>query len=200
MRTTFTPVARALALALAIGSFSFAGSVSADDVKSLRGKPTSGQILEALSPSRSSSGFRTRGLSLGNSEAAKADAPAAKQQVAAEPETRALDLDIKFEFNSGKLNQDGQDVLDQLAEALKSDALSGAKSIVLEGHADAKGNPAYNKVLSLQRAQSARSYLATKHGIPSKKVKAVGKGSSEPVDPGNPEDEVNRRVRVIING
>lgn len=200
MRTTFTPIARALALALAIGSFSFAGGVSADDVKSLRGKPTSDQILEALSPSRPSSGFRTRGLSLGNSEAAKADAPAAKQQVAAESETRALDLDIKFEFNSGKLNQDGQEVLDQLAEALKSDALAGAKSIVLEGHADAKGNAGYNKVLSLQRAQSARSYLASKHGIPSKKVKAVGKGSSEPVDPSNPEDEVNRRVRVIING
>ncbi|CAN5464465.1 hypothetical protein BH11PSE11_BH11PSE11_04020 [soil metagenome] len=213
MRTTLSPIVRALATVIAIGSFSLAVNVFAEEVKSLRGKPTSSQILEALSSSSSESapksGIRTRGLSLGNSDAAKsesaspaASAPSApaRKQAAAAPETRALDLDIKFEFNSGRLNQDGKDVLDQLAEALKSETLANTQSIVLEGHADAKGSAGYNKVLSLQRAQSARAYLASKHGIPGGKVKAVGKGSSEPVDAANPEDEVNRRVRVIISG
>lgn len=185
-----------LAALLAIGLASSAAGVFADDVKSLRGKPSSSQILEALSPAKSGHGMRTRGLSLGSGDAVAEQTQAAP--VEAEP--RTLDLDIKFEFNSGLLSQDGKDVLDQLAEALKSDALSGAKSIVLEGHADAKGNPAYNKVLSLRRAQSARNYLAGKHGIPYKKVQALGKGSSEPVDPNKPEDEINRRVRVIVNG
>jgi OmpA-OmpF porin, OOP family len=185
-----------LAAIFAIGLVSSAAGAFADEVKSLRGKPSSSQILEALSPGKAVHGMRTRGLSLGSGEAVAEQAKAAP--VEAGP--RALDLDIKFEFNSGLLSQDGKDVLDQLAEALKSDALSGAKSIVLEGHADAKGNPAYNKVLSLRRAQSARNYLAGKHGIPYKKVQALGKGSSEPVDPNNPEDEVNRRVRVIVNG
>lgn len=201
MRTTCSPALRVIAAMLAFGSLSLAASAFADDVKSLRGKPSSSQILEALGP-RATPAIRTRGLSLGNSEAAKPEAPAPQQKAAAaaRSEPRALDLDIKFEFNSGELSQDGKDVLDQLAEALKSDELAGAKAIVLEGHADAKGNPGYNKVLSLRRAQSARTYLASKHGIPSKKVKAVGKGSSEPVDPSNPEDEINRRVRVIIEG
>lgn len=199
MRTTFSPALRAVAAIIAVGSFSLAASVFAEEVKSLRGKPSSSQILEALGP-RATPAIRTRGLSLGNSEAAKPQASAQQQQAEAQSETRALDLDIKFEFNSGELNQDGKDVLDQLAEALKSDSLASARAIVLEGHADAKGNAGYNKVLSLRRAQSARTYLASKHGIPSKKVKAVGKGSSEPVDPSNPEDEINRRVRVIIDG
>ena len=198
MRTTCSPALRVIAAMLAFGSLSLAAGAFADDVKSLRGKPSSSQILEALGP-RATPAIRTRGLSLGNSEAAKSEAPAPQQKVA-RSEPRALDLDIRFEFNSGELSQDGKDVLDQLAEALKSDELAGAKAIVLEGHADAKGNPGYNKVLSLRRAQSARTYLASKHGIPSKKVKAVGKGSSEPVDPSNPEDEINRRVRVIIDG
>ncbi len=204
MRHTLPPVHRAIAVAIAIGALSLAAGTFADEVKSLRGKPSSDQILEALRPStvRLAPALRTRGLSLGNSDAAKADAPAAapQQVAAAETETRALDLDIKFEFNSGQLNQDGKDVLDQLGEALKSDTLASAKSIVLEGHADAKGNPFYNKVLSLKRAQSAKNYLASKHGIPSRKLKAVGKGTSEPADPNNPEDEINRRVRVIIDG
>lgn len=210
MNISYRPALKAIAVAVAFASLSFSAGSFADEVKSLRGKPSSSQILEALSPGRPSSGVRTRGLSLGNSDAVKAESetPAAQAQEVSTPASaqaqaqsgpRALDLDIKFEFNSGQLNQDGKDVLDQLGEALKSDALAGAKLIVLEGHADAKGNPAYNKVLSLRRAQSARSYLASK-GIPSSKVKAVGKGSSEPVDKANPEDEVNRRVRVIIEG
>lgn len=196
MNTKLSGSKAVLAAIIAISLVSSAAGAFADDVKSLRGKPTSSQILDALSPVKVAHGMRTRGLSLGSGEAAAVQAKAAP----AESEPRALDLDIKFEFNSGLLSQDGKDVLDQLAEALKSDALSGVKSIILEGHADAKGNPAYNKVLSLRRAQSARNYLASKHGIPYKKVNALGKGSSEPVDPNNPEDEVNRRVRVIVNG
>ena len=88
----------------------------------------------------------------------------------------------------------------ELGEALKSDELSGAKAIVLEGHTDAKGSPAYNKILSLRRAQSVKNFLATKHSIPSGKLKAVGKGSTELADPKNPEDSANRRVRIIVDG
>ncbi|MES2931984.1 MAG: OmpA family protein [Pseudomonadota bacterium] len=198
MSHSASPIAKIATALFAISALSFSASAVAEGVKALHGKPTSDQILQALAPAsgQPKAGFRTRGLSLGNSDAAKAEAPA-QQNADAEP--RALDLDIKFEFNSGQLTQDGKDVLDQLGEALKSDELASAKSIVLEGHADAKGNPLYNKVLSLKRAQSAKSYLAGK-GIASNKLKAVGKGSSEPADPSNPQDEANRRVRVIIAG
>ena len=145
-------------------------------------------------------------MSIGSPDAAKpatqdagpasssAPAPAAK----AGP--RALDLEIPFEFNSDRLTDDGKEVLDQLGEALKSNELSSAKAIVLEGHTDAKGSASYNKLLSTRRAQSVKNFLATKHSIPSGKLKAIGKGSTELADPKNPEDGVNRRVRVIVEG
>ena len=78
--------------------------------------------------------------------------------------------------------------------------MSGARSIVLEGHTDAKGSAAYNRVLSTKRAQSVKNFLATKHSIPTGKLKAVGKGSTELADPKNPEDGANRRVRIIVEG
>ena len=201
MRTTALPRIKTLAALVTLGVFTVATSAFAQEVKSLRGKPSRDQILEALTPNAAPANpsFRTRGLSVGNADAAKS-APAAAQAAADAPsQARALDLEIKFEFNSDQLTGDGKEVLDQLGEALKSDKLAGAKSIVLEGHADAKGSPAYNRVLSLKRAQSARNFIASKHGIPEAKLKAVGKGSSEPIDPNNPEDAVNRRVRVIVN-
>lgn len=218
-----------LSATLVVASALSAASVShAEDVKALRGKPSSDMILEALAPAAkpeapaaqpAKSTGRRRGLSLANEEepqnaapaaqpaAAPAPAPApvattvsapAPAPVAAKPQPRALDLDIQFQFNSDQLTNDGKDVLDQLATALKSEKLAAARSVVLEGHADAKGNPGYNQALSYKRAQSARSYLATRHGIAAAKLRAVGKGSSEPADPANPESEVNRRVRVIL--
>jgi flagellar motor protein MotB len=55
-------------------------------------------------------------------------------------------------------------------------------------------------VLSARRAQSAKNFLASKHSISPAKLKAVGKGSTELADPANPEDGVNRRVRIIVEG
>ena len=230
MRISVISISKTLAAIIATSTIAFVGPALAQEVKSLRGKPSSDMILEALSPSATPDApaapahptVRRRGLSLGNDNTNEPAAPTqAETPVAAAPvnvtpaakpvvataqvvqqqrsQPRALDLDIQFQFNSDQLTNDGKDVLDQLAAALKSDKLAGAKSIILEGHADAKGSANYNQALSLKRAQSARTYLATRHGIANGKLKAVGKGSSEPADPNNPEDEVNRRVRVILD-
>lgn len=171
--------------------------VWADDIGMLRGKPSKDQIIQALSGhdrnDEASPRIRTRGLAIGNAAATQeAAAPAAP----AGP--RALDLEIQFDYNSHKLTQDGADVLDQLGAALQSEELRSAKRIVLEGHTDAKGSVTYNRLLSLRRAQSVKQYLASNHRIPNSKLKSVGKGSTEPADPSNPEDGINRRVRVIL--
>lgn len=196
-------VRSALAALTLVGVVTSGSSVFAQEVGALRGKPSKEQILQALSPAggQASPAFRTRGLSIGgdSGKPATPDAPAGAAAPAAKAQARALDLEIPFEFNSDRLTDDGKDVLDQLGEALKSNELSGAKSIVLEGHTDAKGSAAYNKVLSLRRAQSVKNFLATKHSIPGGKLKAVGKGSTELADPKNPEDGSNRRVRIIVD-
>lgn len=228
----------------------------AQEVKTLRGKPSSAMILEALGPVDAPEAAplaapavapegapaapvrRRRGLALIEDEGAEPAAPAGASvaavaaaataaaavqaqpapapapapvaahaapqpsapsaQVAYRPQMRALDLEIQFRFGSDELTNDGKDVLDQLAAALKSERLAAARTIVLEGHADARGSAAFNEKLSLKRAQSARNYLVGRHEIEAAKMIAVGKGSSEPADPNNPESEVNRRVRVIL--
>jgi outer membrane protein OmpA-like peptidoglycan-associated protein len=182
-----------------LGGFLLAFScvVIADDVGMLRGKPSKEQIIQALSGGgrgdEASPRVRTRGLAIGNAAAVQDASPGAKQTTA-----RALDLEIQFDYNSHKLTQDGMDVLDQLGEALQSDELRSARRIVLEGHTDAKGSASYNRLLSLRRAQSVRQYLASNHRIAGGKMKAVGKGFTELADPDNPEDGINRRVRIIL--
>lgn len=201
-----------LTFLVALGALSLSLNATAEEVKALRGKPSSDMILDALSsPAKSEAPaaptVRRRGLSLNsnNESAEPSSGNELKTQTAmqppaqATPQRRALDLEIKFQFNSDQLTDDGKDVLDQLAAALKSDRLAGAKSVILEGHADAKGSAGYNQALSLKRAQSARSYLSSRHGFSGAKLKAIGKGSTELADPNNPEDEVNRRVRVILD-
>lgn len=207
------PLVRQARYALILSAL-ITGTTQADEVKSLRGKPSSDAILEALSPAGATATEidapvkRRRGLSLSSDEPAAPTPPSASQthaapvsyapERAAQPQLRALDLDIQFKFASDELTIDGKDVLDQLAAALKSEKLANARSVILEGHADAKGSASYNKALSLKRALSARQYLSSRHGISGSKLNAVGKGSSEPADPSNPESEVNRRVRVIL--
>jgi outer membrane protein OmpA-like peptidoglycan-associated protein len=208
--------------------------VCAQEVKTLRGKPSSDMILEALTPGVESDSSpsapavnpvrRKRGLSLNTDDAlpasnsqstsidqapvipqpAASPSPAVQKTAAAQvsqpsPQSRALDLEIQFQFNSDQLTNDGKDVLDQLASALKSEKLSNAREVLLEGHADAKGTASYNQTLSLKRAESARRYLNSRHNIPANKLRALGKGSSELADPANPESEINRRVRVILS-
>lgn len=190
MRTALTPrrglIAAAVAVALCLPSL--AGAQVA-----LHGKPSANQIVQALSAPAPHKGPKTRGLSLGNSDSPPPEA--------AEKSTmRAVDLEIPFEYNSARLSDDGKEILVQLGQALNSDSLANVKAVVLEGHTDAKGNAAYNRALSLRRAQTVRDFLAQKQGVPATKLKAVGKGSTELADPNNPEDGVNRRVRVIVDG
>ncbi|HYJ09565.1 MAG TPA: OmpA family protein, partial [Polyangiaceae bacterium] len=63
--------------------------------------------------------------------------------------------------------------LNDVANALtKEDPLS---KIVVEGHTDSQGQPAYNQELSQRRAQAVRDYLVTR-GIASDRITAQGFG------------------------
>ena len=170
-----------------------AAALAADGaVKALRGKPSTEQIVDALKPDadEATSRPKTRGLSLGGSQASTA---------ADTGFARALDLEVKFQFNSDQLSADGTEVVERLAAALQAKELARVRTVTLEGHADATGDPGYNMALSLRRAQAVREVLAAKPGLRIE-FKAVGKGISEPADPANPTDPINRRVRVIVGG
>ncbi len=73
------------------------------------------------------------------------------------------------------------------------------RTVVIEGHTDSLGSEESNLVLSQQRADSVKSWLASQ-GIAPARIDAFGKGEGSPVA-GNDSDsgrQQNRRVEVII--
>ena len=84
--------------------------------------------------------------------------------------------------------------LDSLVEDIKGSQLD---MVIAVGHTDSVGSEAYNNRLSLARAESVKAYLVSK-GVDIKRVRAVGKGESQPVaDNATKEGRAkNRRVDV----
>lgn len=157
------------------------------------------EIIDALKPGGEGTGLpgqRTRGLSLDVPE--KKPARAAAGAAPAAPEGKFVDLNVPFEFNSDNLTEEGRDLLTKLAEALTSKELASITAVTLEGHTDGVGNAEYNRSLSLRRAQAVRGFLQGSQELKGKQLRVVGKGAAELANPSNPEDGVNRRVRVVV--
>jgi outer membrane protein OmpA-like peptidoglycan-associated protein len=116
------------------------------------------------------------------------------------PEAREkpnVDLMIQFEFDSAKLLPESKPLLDNLAKAINSDPLRGY-AFVVEGHTDAVGTTQYNLKLSDQRASTVLNYLSSK-GVSKERLKAIGKGSNELLQPDKPDASENRRVKITLN-
>lgn len=107
----------------------------------------------------------------------------------------AIDLDVKFEFDSDHLTPEAEALLGELAAAM-NDADYIDSPFLIEGHTDAVGTDTYNQDLSERRAASVRRFLTSK-GVGDVRLQSVGKGESELLDPNNPTGAVNRRVRVV---
>lgn len=83
--------------------------------------------------------------------------------------------------SAGQILAQGRRQLDELALKLK--ALSNVERITISGHADITNgtrDPAYNDALSLERANSVRSYLAAQ-GLDVARVDVAGLGGRQPV-------------------
>ncbi len=126
--------------------------------------------------------------------AAPAPAPAPAPSPA--PTKVSLAADTLFDFGKAELKADGISKLDSLIARLKGVALD---VVIAVGHTDSVGSEAYNNRLSLARAESVKTYLVSK-GVDVKRVRAVGKGNSQPIaDNATPEGRAkNRRVEVEV--
>ncbi|MDX2074259.1 MAG: OmpA family protein [Alphaproteobacteria bacterium] len=83
---------------------------------------------------------------------------------------------VYFDFNKSTLNMKEKAKLDQLSKIIVES--KEVKNVDLVGYADMVGNAAYNKRLSMKRAQTVKSYLATK-GLKTRKVKVQGLGEAK---------------------
>lgn len=99
----------------------------------------------------------------------------------------------QFEKGQAELNDEAKLALHDLAKVLKQ---NDALRLRIEGHTSAEGDAAVNQKLSEDRAQAAVDFLVNKEGIDASRLEAVGKGSSEPIDPSTPE--ANRRTEFVI--
>jgi outer membrane protein OmpA-like peptidoglycan-associated protein len=104
---------------------------------------------------------------------------------------------ITFEPGSAKLKPGSIQELRNRGVALSRILKDGPK-LLIEGHTDKKGTAAYNLDLSERRADAVKDYLVKAMGVPADRLETVGKGFSEPADPGNPNALENRRV-VVVN-
>lgn len=99
-----------------------------------------------------------------------------------------------FASGSSKLGAAAQASLRRLAVVVGS-----SRTLRIEAHTDSQGNDAANLALSQQRAEAVAQALRAA-GLPSARVKAVGKGEADPLaDNGSAAGRAgNRRVEVIV--
>lgn len=99
-----------------------------------------------------------------------------------------IEVEVFFPHNSAEpLSYEG---LKEFISIMKN---SPQMKVELGGHTDNTGEENYNRVLSQQRAEAIKRYLI-KQGIDAGRIKAMGYGSSKPVDTTNTK-EGNRRNR-----
>jgi outer membrane protein OmpA-like peptidoglycan-associated protein len=143
---------------------------------------TEDNLLAALTP-------RPEGVGTRKVVGRDGDATPAQQRPSAS-------LLMTFETNSAELTPVAKRQLEIVAAALKNDRLA-TYSFTVEGHADPRGVPDDNQVLSEQRAQSVREYLVSAHGIAAQRLNAEGRGDREPLNRTQPAAAENRRVTIV---
>lgn len=94
-----------------------------------------------------------------------------------EPEKVSFSADALFDFDKAVLKPEGQQALDNFASNL-----SGVNYdlIIAVGYTDRIGSEAYNKKLSVRRAEAVKSYLVSR-GINPDQIFTDGKGEANPV-------------------
>lgn len=108
----------------------------------------------------------------------------------------SLPQDLLFATDSFALRSDLRSDLNTVAASLRQYPQS---SIQVIGHTDSDGDAEYNQRLSERRASAVTSVLGDA-GVPYERMRAIGRGESQPVASNlNAEGKaLNRRVEIII--
>lgn len=106
---------------------------------------------------------------------------------------------IYFDFDKATFKQESYNELNKLERMM---AQNPNMQVEIGGHTDVVGPKNYNKFLSQKRAEAVKDFL-TKKGIDTRRIKAVGYGSSKPLASNDDEKEgreLNRRVEFKVTG
>lgn len=105
-------------------------------------------------------------------------------------------LEIKFASNAATMDTISLSRLRAFAKYLKNDS---TKKVVIEGYTDNSGDEAQNVILSTKRAMAVKDALIG-YGIAASRIKAVGKGSLNPIATNDTEAgrAQNRRIEAVL--
>ena len=103
---------------------------------------------------------------------------------------------IYFESGKSALTMGSETTLRAALNALLA---SPDVNVLIVGHTDKVGRAAYNKKLSLRRAQTVKSWLV-REGISMKRLTVAGKGFDEPIDDNSTSEgrANNRRIEFRV--
>lgn len=82
-----------------------------------------------------------------------------------------------FGFDVSAVGPEGRTALDSFGRSLGG---TGFDVITVEGHTDRLGTPAYNRALSLRRAEAVKAYLVDTARLDPAKISAKGRGATGP--------------------
>lgn len=132
--------------------------------------------------------------------AVKEPAPAPEPKPAPAPVEEKPDYNfnkVYFEFDSGVLKTESFAVLDKIAAEMKKDA---SVKFILNGHSSVEGSAEHNMSLSVDRANSVKSYLVNA-GVNVANLSIKGFGATQPAASNDAEEGrmQNRRVEFKVN-
>lgn len=101
-----------------------------------------------------------------------------------------------FDFDSSNLRSASRA---DLADLAASFGKYEGRELMIVGHTDATGTDSYNMDLSRRRAQATADYLISR-GIPSSRLRVIGRGEEEPVADNETAEgrQLNRRVEIAV--
>ena len=181
---------------LAMILFAMLISASTADAQDSRAAPAPAapEVVQKRDIERALGAPRTRGLRIAPRSEVEVPDPASVPAAVALPAVSSVALDIPFEKNSSALRPSAAAQLEQLAGALRSEALDPFRFLIA-GHTDASGDAVYNRRLSARRADVVRRRLIDA-GVPAERLDARGFGEDELLDPAHPGAPANRRVEI----
>lgn len=106
-----------------------------------------------------------------------------------------LDSGILFDVNKYDVRPEAAEVLKNLASVLKE---ANIKAFEIQGHTDSDASDEHNQVLSENRANSVKNFLASQ-GITAE-ISIKGYGERKPISSNDTEEgkQKNRRVEIIV--
>jgi outer membrane protein OmpA-like peptidoglycan-associated protein len=104
--------------------------------------------------------------------------------------------DVLFAFNRAAVRSAASGALRSVARSIKRRYAD--RRLTVEGHTDARGDEAYNRRLSLRRAESVKAWLVGQGGLDTGRIAVKGYGEARPVGSNATGEGRARNRRVVV--